>query len=527
MEIHFRNCRVHTMNRDRPIATSFAVAGNRIGPVGTDPDSRSVDLGGRTVIPGIIDSHTHFVSYCTDVLSGIDLGPACSLDEALQILSESRCEDSEGDEWIRGGGWDKNAWPGDAFPNRQDLDAVIPDRPVALYSRDCHALWLNSAALNTLGIGPETQSPPGGSILRDRGGEPTGILLDSALDTARAAIPQPTDHVVKSAVCAGSSVALSQGITGLVSCEGALAFRVLSSMARHGRFDLRTWITLPEDALDAATTIGITGGLGNDHFRILGLKVMLDGSLGSQTAYMDDPYAGASDTDYRGLLLHDSEQLQSLVTRAAALDLPAVIHAIGDSACEMAISALEALGRPDLRHRIEHAQLLRDDHPGRLYRGRIIASVQPSHLGDDIALMRRHWGERAQRAYALGSMMEAGVSLAMGSDVPVATMNPLLGMAHAAFRPDGRGGTWYPKQAISLYEALRGYTAGSAFAVGAEGRLGTLAPGSLADFVVLDRDPLEANSPEELLACRVDSTWVDGREVYRCEGPGLLGHRGS
>ncbi|MFP4199866.1 MAG: amidohydrolase, partial [Clostridia bacterium] len=424
MRLVFRNGVVYTMNRERPVADGFIVEDGIIVSLDTpqSADERMIDLRGRTVLPGLIDSHTHFVSYCCDVLTGVDISGCDSAREAAEAVGEA-LHDGLADRakgWVVGGGWDKNRWPGDEFPDKDVLDAVVGDRPVALYSRDCHAVWLNTVALEEVGVTQGSQDPPGGEIRREADGRPNGILLDSAMEPVRQAVPPPSEDQLLEAVRGGIRLANSLGITGIVSCEGRDAFRVLSRLAAEAAPALRTWATIPEGSLAAIEQIGLGGGVGNPYFGVVGLKIMLDGSLGSQTAYLEEPYQEADDETYRGLLLKDGAQLGDLVQRAAALGLPSFIHAIGDAACELAISTLERYGNEITGHRIEHAQLLKDDHPGRMAEIGVIASVQPAHLGDDVPLVQRHWGKRSSRAYALRDLAKAGVVLAFGSDVPVA-----------------------------------------------------------------------------------------------------------
>ncbi len=526
MRIAFENCIVYTMDPSRPVADSLTIDGDAIVAAGEVAHStrERIDLGGRTILPGMIDSHTHFVEYCVNVLSGVDLRRAEGMEHALELLASTvDIENTGPGKWVRGGGWDKNRWSTDRFPGRRDIDGVIEDRPVALMSRDCHALWVNSRALEAAGISAQTPDPAGGEIARDGRGDPTGILLDTAMNMVLDLVPPPPADRLGKAVETGMLEAASLGLTGVVSCEGATAFRVLGRMGREKTMPLRIWMTIPSESLEAAERIGLMGGMGDDRFEVLGVKIMLDGSLGSQTAYMDRPYSSSSD-GYRGLSLLSRDELRDLVRRAAALDMPPVIHAIGDAACELAISSLERLDRGDLRARIEHAQLLRDDHPARMAARGIIASMQPAHLADDIPLIGRHWGEdRGRRAYRLGDLANAGVPLALGSDVPVAPLDPLPGVAMAAFRTDADGNAWMPGECIGVEDAFRAYTAGSAYGVSAEGRLGSLAPGLTADFVILDRDPMHLTSAREITEVRVDSTWVGGMQIYQRKGLGLFG----
>ena len=514
----FYNGRIFTMGSNHPIANYLTVSGDRIKDVGwsSGPFEKGIDLAGETVIPGIIDSHTHFVRYATQLLGGIDLGPAGSLEEALSIVSEDLSVESHesSNRWIRGGGWDKNVWPNDRFPTRGDLDSVIGDRPAAFFSRDCHAIWVNTRALREAGIDRKTRAPLGGVIRRDTAGEPTGVLLDAAIDLVTPVIPPLSDEAMISAVQRGIKFAASFGITGFVACEGNDAFRVLSQMARNQSLDARVWLTIPHNTLNAVEALGLTGGWGNEFLQILGMKVMLDGSLGSQTAYLDAPYTSSKDGSFYGIKLVSEDELLALVRRAQEADLPAVLHAIGDAACEQAISVLEQTGGARLRHRLEHAQLLRRDHPKRMRRLGVVASVQPAHLCDDIPLIHRHWHDRSERAYPLASLSEVGVRLAFGSDLPVAPLNPFLGIAQAAFRVDAEGQSWHPEQRISVGAALEAYTLGSAYGVNSDHHLGILKPGAYADFVTLDRDPTKARTFGELAETQVTGTWVAGKRVY-------------
>lgn len=518
-----------TVDPALPEADALVIAGDRILVVGTRsdlegllmPGDRRIDLGGRRVIPGLIDAHTHF-AWFSFMLDRVQLDGVTSRGEALARVEAAAAKAGAGT-WIQGSGWDANLW--DRLPDRTDLDAVSPNNPVALDSKDGHSLWVNSRALSMAGISSTTPDPPGGRIERDCDGVVTGILRENATKFVLQVIPAPSPEDYRQALRRGIAHAHSRGVTGIHDCEDALAFRAFQDLERCGELALRVFMMIPESNLSEATKLGLTTGYGNDRLRVGCLKVFGDGALGSQTAWLLEPYEERP--GYFGIPTHTPRELKEIIVEATRRDLAVALHAIGDGTNRAALDAFEA-ALPEtrirgLRHRIEHAQLVHPQDIPRFAGLNVIASVQPSHAPSDRYLADRHWGARARYAYPFRSLLRSGARLAFGSDVPVEELHPLKGMFAAVARkresePASR--PWYPEESITIQEAIHGFTLGAAYASGEDRLKGSLTPGKLADLVILDRDIL-AGPPESLLEASVEATILGGRVVFRRD-PGFL-----
>lgn len=473
---------------------------------------RRIDLEGRAVYPGFEDCHIHLAQYCQR-LSEIDLFFAKTLEEALDIMRERALTVKPG-EWVRGGGWDKNVWGG--FPTAKDLDRVFPANPVILGSKDGHSCWANSEAMKLAGITRDTAAPPGGAILRDPDGNPTGIFQDNAEFLVwRAVPPDDTEHVI-SALDRGFKELLKMGVTAVQVAEGPETLRALQIMRERGQLPLRVTMTIPLDALDHARALGLRFGLGDEWLRLGPIKMFKDGSLGASTAYMFEPYEGSD--SYVGLETLSPEETDDAVRRAVEAGFPVAMHAIGDRACHEALDAIEKWGKPmvpEAFHRIEHAQLLLPEDIKRMGKLGVIASVQPGHASADRYMADRQWGKRARYAYAFRSLHEAGSVLAFGSDAPVEIPDPLLGIYSAVFRKrpsEPESAPWYPEETLSMFQAVAGYTRGAAFAAGQSSVRGTLESGKLADLVILSGD-LFAAREEEVMGLEVRGVMVGGEFV--------------
>lgn len=492
----------------------------------TFPDYTQIDLQGRSVFPGFVDCHIHLASYGIS-LRRVDLRTARSLRGAVEKVADAVKRHKSG-EWVRGRGWDKNLWPEDRFPTREDLDPISPDNPVILSSKDGHLLWVNSAALRLAGVDSRTPDPSGGEIARDRRGSPTGILKEQAEDLIWKAVPPVGAELIEQGIRDATEAAHRLGLVGVHNfvgtevSEGPSAFGVFQELQRRGKLRLRVWTTLPIHALEAAASAGLRTGFGNEWLRVGPVKIFADGTLGSQTASMLEPFEGQPQNT--GIPICTREELIDLVGRAVASGFWCAIHAIGDRANRWALDAYEVhqatsqqLGA---RHRIEHVQLLHPDDLSRLARLGVTASMQPIHATCDRDIAERYWGRRSRYAYAWRSLLTAGTVLAFGSDAPVETPDVVQGLyaAVARQRPDEPDApSWYPEQRLTIDEAIRAYTVGAAYAGGEEGDQGTLAEGKLADFVVLDRDILQVE-PAELLETRVEATIIGGEIVYAAPG---------
>jgi predicted amidohydrolase YtcJ len=520
---------IYTMDERTPRASAVAIAGNRVLALGDDADMRellsprgeAIDLRGRVVVPGFVDSHIHLMEYARR-LRHIDLAEVPTLNEALARVAARAAQTPPG-EWLLGGGWDRNLWPGGAFPTRNDLDTVAPQHPVVLRSKDCHVIWLNSRALAQVGITAQTPDPAGGEIERDAAGEPTGILKEKAVELAEQAIARPPMETLLAALEEGVVNAQRAGLVGIHDCEDGEAFAAFQILHRQGKLGLRVLMHIPVENLEAAIRLGLHSGFGDDFLRVGGMKIFADGALGSRTAAMIEPYAGAPDN--RGIVVTPPDELRRLVSCAHQSGLSVAVHAIGDAANRAVLDALSTVAgqprmatAPALPHRIEHVQLLHPADVPRLAELGVVASMQPVHATSDMEMADVHWGARSEWAYAWRSLLRAGTALAFGSDCPVESLNPLRGI-HAAVtrrRPDGSPGEegWYPAQRLTVAEAVRAYTCGAAYAAGQEGITGSITPGKLADLVVLSRDIFTCD-PMEILDTEVVATVLDGRFVYR------------
>ena len=544
------NARLLTMSGRA--ASSLAILGDRIIAVGDDrdvlslrgPRTRIHDLGGRLAMPGFTDSHLHLAALARRFLH-VDLTGVPSLAKALRKVG-ARARATPKGAWITGAGFDKNVW-GDQFPTRHDLDRAAPDHPVALRSRDGHSVWVNSLALKVCGVTSRTKAPPGGVIRRDANGQPTGILHEAAVGLVRASPAFQQPQVGVRELRKALRFLLRQGITSAHVMGEAETFPLAQELRQRGELDLRLTCYRGVDALDDLIAAGIRSGFGDEWIRIGGIKLLVDGALGSQTAWMFRPYrkaaggAGSQPADPCGVPVLYGKELRSIIRRATQAGLACAIHAIGDRANAEALEAIEevegkaagpsaslrvnvgtlrqAQGKPPtIPHRIEHAQILRPKDIPRFARLGVIASMQPCHILGDILPAERYWGRRSRWAYPIASLARAGVTIAFGSDAPVETSDPIEGIYAAVERRMLNGeptGGWYrAEEGIGVMQALRGYTYGPAAATGEAGCKGKLAPGFLADMVVLS-DDITRRRGRELLQAEVDMVFVGGRLRHR------------
>ncbi len=510
-----------------PPADAFAVRGGRIVWLGDSAAARDLgepsavvhDLGGAPVWPGLVDSHIHML-WSGMALTQVDLDGLPSLADAVAAVGW-RAEAEPAGAWVRGGGWNRNLWREDRWPIAADLDAVAPHHPVALGSKDRHLLWVNSRALELAGITATTPDPPGGQIVRDEHGAPTGLLKENAASIVHRAMPAPSPLEVLEALRAAQRLAHSLGLVGLHNVEGAETFAALQRMRAAGELRLRVLNSIPAAALDHALGLGLRSGMGDDWLRIGGVKIFTDGALGGQTAAMLEPYQGSAN---RGMLVLDPAELRETVTRAALGGLSSTVHAIGDRANRLTLDATAAarqaveqagVAGPLLPHRIEHAQLLHPADVARFAALGVVASMQPIHCTSDRDVADRHWGVRSAGAYAFRDLLSAGATLAFGSDCPVESANPFWGLYAAITRRrlNRAEESWYPEQLLTLDEAIAAYTTGAAVASGEAGRRGQLAVGLPADFLVLPRE-LDIRDPEAIGHTTTQATVVDGQLAF-------------
>lgn len=500
---------IRTMDPSLPTARALAIAGDRIvGGVGTHeralPSPEVVDLQGRCVIPGLVDAHVHFPTWAL-AQRQLRLEGCRSLAETLDRVREAARNAPPG-RWLVGHGWRSGDWLDGREPTRHDLDPVVGDLPVALWAKDDHSLWLSSAALARA---RGELAVPGGVVELDEHGDPTGLLREeSAWRFRERHIVIGEDEYVE-AVRAGIGIAHRRGVTGIHDKDGWVgSVRIWQRVKELGGPMLRVWQSLPAERLDELEALELRSGIGDEFFRLGYLKAFMDGTLGSQTAWM---------LDGSGVRITRGDELALLVRRAAAAGWPVAVHAIGDAANREALDAFERTSeawRPrGLRPRIEHAQLLDPADLPRFAALGVAASVQFSHAPSDRDLAERHWGDRLAGAYAFRSLVDSGAVVANGSDAPIEELDPLLGLRAGVLRTlDGRP-AWQPHQAVTVEQALAASTVAPAWLSQDERRSGRLLPGFLADLVVLDRDPVTC-PPEELCELTVVATMVGGRWVH-------------
>ncbi len=496
---------VRTMESSLPLARSLAVAGDKVaGGVATHetalPGPERVDLGGRCVLPGFTDSHVHFPTWAL-AQHEVRLEGTGSVEEAVDRVSEALGR-SPGPGWLRGRGWRSGDWSPRVEPTKEALDAIAPERPVALMARDSHSLWLNSAGLARANGDLQV---PGGVVELDEHGEPTGILREESCWRFRDRYIETADDEYVESMRAGVKLAASRGVTAVHDKDGWLgALRFWQRLGEEGSLILRVWQSLPAEKADELADVDVGGGFGNPLLKLGYLKAFMDGTLGSETARL---------LDGSGVRITSRAELEEHIRRAARAGFPIGVHAIGDLANRDALDAFEAtreVWEPlGLRQRIEHAQLLAAKEVPRFAQLGIAASVQFSHAPSDRDLADRIWSDTTSLPYAYRSLLDSGALLVNGSDAPIEELDPLEGLRAGVLRTlDGRE-AWHQEQAVTVEEALVASTVAPAWLAHDERRRGKLLPGFFADLVVLDRDPL-ACGPAELAEVRVVATMLGG-----------------
>jgi predicted amidohydrolase YtcJ len=520
--------RVWTGDSARPWAQAVAVNGGTITAVGDSGeiatlvgDSTEVLAAAGMVAPGFMDEHLHFVDGGFQ-LASVDLRPADSPEDFIARLAAFAKEKPPG-EWITGGDWDHERWAGAPLPRRQWIDSVTPKNPVFINRLDGHMALANSAALRLAKIGRGTRDIPGGVIVRDRNGEPTGILKDEAMGPVYAAIPAASDAQRDAALRRAMTHAASRGVTTVnhVSVPWPDLGAYLRAKAK-GEMTVRAALYFPLGDWDKVADTVAKIGRGDDQVWIGGVKGYVDGSLGSTTALFYEPYA--DDPSTPGVLTTPEDSLRRWIGAADSAGLQVVVHAIGERANGLLLdiydSVAQAHGARDRRFRIEHAQHLRRGDIERIARTGVVASMQPYHAADDGRWAEKRIGpERIKTTYAFRSLLDRGAHLAFGSDWTVAPMDPILGIHAAVTRRtlDGKNpGGWIPEEKITVEEALTAYTAGDAYGIFAENRRGRLEPGYQADLVLLDRD-LTRIPAETIDQTAVTATVMGGKVVFRKE----------
>jgi predicted amidohydrolase YtcJ len=496
------NARIWTGDDAQPWAQALVIDGTTLALVGTDEDARKanaeqvVDAGGRLIVPGFTDAHVHFREGGFG-LASVQLRDARTREDFVARIKAFAATVPAGT-WITGGNWDHSLWGGE-LPTREWIDAATPDHPVWINRLDGHMSLANSVALKLAGVTRATKDVAGGAIVRDRRGEPTGVLKDNAMALVDAAVPAPSVEMKDRALLAAMKYVNEQGVTSVHNMGTWDDVDTFARAAKAKTLTTRVYAVTPLDQWEklrdavAAKTYGGADGRGDEWLRVGGLKGFIDGSLGSHTAAFEEPFADAPSD--RGLLVNPPEKMYEWISGADQAGLHVMVHAIGDRAIAMLLDIYERVAKEDgareRRFRIEHTQHLREQDIPRFARLGVIASMQPYHVIDDGRWAEQFIGKRIATTYAFRSLLDNKARLAFGSDWFVAPATPLEGIYAAVTRrtlddknPDG----WVPAQKITVEEALRAYTVGGAYASFDESRKGTLSAGKLADLVIVDRD---------------------------------------
>lgn len=523
-------------------AEAMAIRGDKLVAVGSEsdvltlkgPQTNVIDLHGHFVMPGFNDAHMHLTEAGRKKLT-VDLTGTHSLWEFQDRIRE-HLKGTASQEWITGSGWDETLWPGSQLPTRRDIDEVVADHPVFLVRIDGHVAVANTLALKMAHVTPASKNPNGGEIARDASGEPTGILRETAQSVVASLVPAPTPEKHRQAIevalqdIARSGVTSAQDFSGDTEEASRANFKILEQLEREGKLSVRISEWLPfNEPVDSLKQIRDSHPQADPMLHTGMLKAFMDGSLGSHTSAMLAPFT--DDPKNSGLPQYEQAKLNQMAKERVEAGFQLGFHAIGDKAVEMALDAfaeaekaarangVEAQdGSENFRLRVEHAQVTNSAQVERFRELNVIASMQPSHLLTDMHwAMSRLGPQRAAHSYAWAEFENHGVKLAFGTDYPVEPVAPFRGIYAAVTRKSEDGKQeYFPAQKLSIEQAIAAYTTGSAYAEFAEKQKGTLAPGMLADFVVLDRD-LTAISPEKILGARVLQTVVGGKTVYGAE----------
>jgi predicted amidohydrolase YtcJ len=528
-ELIVEHAKIWTVDSSLPTAQALAVLDDRIVAVGSDQDIESwrgprttvIDAGGKLVVPGFNDAHVHFVSGGAQ-LDAVSLNDATSSAEFVRRIAE-RAKTTPKGEWILGGDWDETKWTPATLPTKEMIDPVTGDTPVFIQRYDGHMGLANSSALRAAGVTAKTPDPPGGTIVRDANGNPTGALKDAAMDSVFAVIPEmPYDQRIR-AVKRAIAHAASLGVTSVQDMTPEYAdVAVYGELLERNELLTRIYAAHVIEQVEDQAKIGVHHAFGGPYLRIGAVKAFADGSLGSRTAYFFDPYS--DEATNRGLLsagMHPISLMRDRMMAADAASIQICTHAIGDAGISAILDIYEdiqkAHGDADRRWRIEHAQHIAAKDFDRFAQLHVIASVQPFQAIDDGRWAEPRIGhDRASRTYAFRTFLNHGVRLAFGTDWDVAPLNPLLGIYAAVTRatldgknPDG----WFPEQKLTVAEAVEAYTLGSAYAEFQDQQKGSITPGKLADFVILT-DDIFTIAPEKIRDVKVAATFVGGKQVW-------------
>jgi predicted amidohydrolase YtcJ len=522
------NANVRTMDKSNPRAEAFAVLGGKIVTVGTNVEikqltgaqTKTIDAQGRLVLPGFNDAHVHFLDGGAG-LSSVDLRDAKTPQEFTERIKNFASKLPKG-RWILNGNWDHENWTPNNLPTAAMIDAATSDHPVFINRLDGHMALANSLAMKLAGVDKNTKDVEGGEIVRDSQGNPTGVLKDAAMNYIYRVIPAFTAGEKAEYLAAATDYAASLGVTSVQDMSAGADVGVYQELFRQGKLKTRVYAVSTLSDWQRWQKAGVTRAFGDSMLRVGGLKGFADGSLGSTTAWFYEAYLDKPDS--KGLASDEIPKMYDNVSGADKANLQIMIHAIGDRGNDEVLKIFERVisenGTRDRRFRIEHAQHLNADLIKRFASGKVIASMQPFHAIDDGRWAFKRLDERRLKGtYAFRSLLDAGATLAFGTDWYVAPLNPMLGIYAAVTRrtldernPNG----WIPEQKISVEEAVRAYTVGSAYAEFQENEKGAIAVGKLADFVVLSDDIFTIN-PVEIRSAKVLTTVVDGKIVYQAK----------
>lgn len=519
------NAKVHTMDSAKPTAEAFAVMNGKIVAVGTNGEikklanaqTKTIDAQGKVVIPGFNDAHVHFLEGGYQ-LSSVDLRDAKSPEEFVKRIKEFAAKLPKG-RWILGGKWDHENWTPNNLPTAALIDSVTPDNPVFIDRLDGHMALANSVAMKLAKVDKNTKDVAGGEIVRDANGNPTGVFKDAAMNYLGKVIPAFTFEQKLEQAQAATEYAASLGVTSVQDMSAGTDVGVYQELARQGKMKTRVYGCSPLADYSRWEKTGVRHAFGSDWVRVGCLKGYSDGSLGSTTAWFFAPYLDAPATS--GLASDEIPKMLENIRAADRADLQINIHAIGDKANDTILSDYEKIaaenGAKDRRFRIEHAQHLRMEDIKRFGSLKVVASMQPFHLADDGRWAHKRLdAPRLKGTYAFRTILDANGVLAFGTDWSVAPLNPLLGVHAAVTRQtlDGKNPKgWIPEQKITIEEAIRAYTVGSAFAEFQENAKGSISVGKLADFVILSDDIFTMN-PNDINKVKILKTIVDGKIVF-------------
>jgi predicted amidohydrolase YtcJ len=518
------NGKIYTQSNPNWVS-AVAIRGEKIVAIGSSDEIRRLadiytiqeNLNGRLVIPGLVDAHLHW-EWTARALQEVDLFEVPSLEVALERIAV-RAKTIKPNDWLMGRGWAQGLWASLKFPTAQDVDPLVPNNPAYFAAKSGHAAWVNSVALRIAGIDAHTPDPEGGKIVRDENGQLTGVLLETAMQLVMRHIPNPTADDLADYMLEAQQLALSQGLTAFHDFDNPSALNAIQINRERGKHYLRVHKMINQSWIKRAIELGIRTNLGDDWLKIGSLKLFADGALGPKTALMVEPYIG--EPDNYGIVVVPKDEMQEYASLASKNGIPTTIHAIGDKAVRDVLDVFEKVREEEkargqkpeqMRHRIEHVQIIHPDDKYRLRDLKVIASMQPMHATSDWKVAEHYWGERCAWAYNIRWQLDNGVVCALGSDSPIEPFDPFKGLHAAVSRQKDEQpvGGWYPELRLNLEEAIYGFTVGAAYAAYMEDRQGRLAPQYYADLIILDRD-IFALPADQLLQTKVLGTMVGGQ----------------